>query len=122
MISITEASERSGMRQEDISSLIHMKMIVPESYLPRGTGTRAQLSDRNIEEIRVIRRLREANVKRSYIKSIVDLLRDSKQQWWGDPNSWIVISDGRWFVTSNPFDASNIGKIKGNETTIIIKL
>jgi len=104
VMTVKEASMLSGISQSEVSNILFMGMIVPYSYSPYVSGEgkyRALLNDRNVEELKVIKKLRQANVKRRYIKSIIELLRNSKQQWWGAPDSWIVIAENRWFVTTN---------------------
>lgn len=123
MYSVTTAGSIVGMAQEEVSNLIFSGLIIPEGYDLSNGKQRAVLSERNVRELKVIKRLRAAGIKRNYIKSIIELLDESKQSWWADDKCFIVIGDGeQWYITTNAFQAKNIEGMKDNDSTVIIKL
>lgn len=123
MFTVTAAAALAGMNQEEVSNLIFAGLLKPADYVISGGKQRALLSDRNVSELKVVKRLRTAGIKRNYIKSILTLLNSSRQSWWDDSNVHIVIGDGeKWYITTNAFEVNNVDGMKNNQTTVIVKL
>jgi DNA-binding transcriptional MerR regulator len=118
-MTVSKAAELAGLTPGQVSSFIFAGLVTPEVHSPNGSGDHSVLSPKNIKELQLIGNLTKIGLKTATIGGILELLANSKMNWWNGGDSYVVFVDGEWFITDNVLQ--NIKRMKFN-TVVLVKL
>jgi hypothetical protein len=123
-LSVARAAELAGMTPGQVSRQIFLGLVRPEVHAPNGIGDASVLGYRNVRELKLINRLRQAGLKQETIKSVIDLLANSSLDWWKgkEGECYVVALKDRWMVTDNPFSQANRKLFKEEGIIILVEL
>ena len=105
-LTVQDAARLCGMSRGQVSQAVFWKLVIPER-VSNGKGDNVLLNERNVRELKLIRRLRESGLKSSTVKEIMNLLETSKNDWWKGEGNYVAVIKDKWFVTTNPFSPAN---------------
>ena len=121
-VTVSKASELSGLSPGQVSNLIFSRMIEPEIRTGNGSGDYSLLGERNVKELKLVHKLKLAGLKPDTVRGILKLINDSSLDWWKEGNSYVVVAGDTFYVTTNPFSELNKSIFEKQGLVLLAKL